>query len=246
MRCSLIVVAILFAAAVPIATKAQPRWTLGPSVSFGYGWTDGQYDYVGDDVYPTPRCGADGDDPPYEWVPFTSCVAPLHVAAAYGGGGATLVGEMTPRFAWASTIDVTIGGTHRIGDRSNAGVVVPSERSNVPSHDNVFLPYVELAYRLGSTVRVRVGARRRGYLGAGARVGYRMQLGSRHALPNPRSPDPNAPLTTPHLPRGFTLEALLEGGIQLDRVSIGILGGAGRPRFRAELVLTVPFAIDAR
>ena len=49
--------------------------------------------------------------------------------------------------------------------------------------------------------------------------------------------------------RGATLEALLEGGVILgDRrpVNVGVILGAGRPLFRAELVVALPFTVGAR
>ena len=165
----------------------------------------------------------------------------------YGGLGITFAGALTSRLAFASSLDITVGSTHRIGEQSRAGGVGVS--SGWAEGEYPAMTY-ELAYRLGATGRVLLGGSRRGYLGTGIRVGYRMQVGEVDRSLVPHNPNPDgAPYTFSPAPRGFTAEALLEGGVSLREahpVSLGVVVGAGRPRLRAELVMSFPFAIGAR
>ncbi len=244
MRLLVIACTLVLASVTP--TRAQSI-TLAPTISFGYGIVDGRHDHIGDEPTvlqvncgpnPFPSEGGGGwSPPPCHDIPR----APL---APYGGVGATLVVELTSRFAFTSALDVTLGSTHRIGETSRAGGARITYGQSVGEFPAMTY---ELAYRLAPTGRVLLGAARRGYFGVGARIGYRMQVGHIDADALPRNPNPDAnPPTWSESPRGFTAEALLEGGVTLGRshpTQLGVVVGAGRPRLRAEVTMSFPFTL---
>ncbi len=245
----LLVLASILVLASVRPTRAQSI-TLAPTISFGYGIIDGRHDHIGDEPTvlqvncgpnPFPSEGGGG------WSPPQCDDIPRAPFAPYGGVGATLVVELTSRFALASSLDVTLGSTHRIGETSRAGGARITYGQSVGEFPAMTY---ELAYRLAPTGRLLLGAARRGYVSLGARFGYRMQVGRIDTDELPRNPNPDAdPPTWSHSTRGFTAESLLEGGVTIGdarSTQIGVVVGAGRPRLRAEVTVSFPFTIGGR
>jgi hypothetical protein len=245
--------AVFFVLVGAAPTRAQ--WTLAPTFSFGYGWSDGTYDYVGDErplqswycevgwMFQTVQAA---NPPPPTRPSYCDRLSAIAPVTPYGGLGLTLVGGLSSRFALAFALDLTFGSTHRIGQPSpSGGDAFYYDGGRASFYARTF----ELSHRVASTARVKLGRIRRGYLGTGLRLGYRQQLGRIEERVGSVNPDA-APIPESYrFPQGFTAEALLEGGVALGRrraVSLGVVVGAGRPRFRAEVVMSFPFAIALR
>lgn len=243
-----LVLASLFVIAFPALGQAQ--WTIAPTVSFGYGWSSGAYDYIGDEPWmgepcvPIPPMGG------YNTSPGRTCPdvrrSPM---VPYGGLGIAVSHPLSSRLALAFSFDATLGSTHRIGQRGAASDVYVRQPPENPPPDApdraawYFSPTYEIAYRGATSIRLHLGRLRTGYVGTGLRAGQRIQLGP------PGGENPNPVIVREGPTRGATLEALLEGGVILgDRrpVNVGVILGAGRPLFRAELVVALPFTVGAR
>jgi hypothetical protein len=234
-------------------TRAQ--WTLAPTFSFGYGWSDGQYDYVGDEpplqswycevgwMFQTVQAANPPPPTRPSYCDRRKTIAPV---TPYGALGLTLVGGLSSRFALAFSLDLTFGSTHRIGRASPSGGDLFFYDGG---RDWFYARTFELAHRVASTARVKLGRVRRGYLGTGLRLGYRRQFGRMDERAGAIDPDASPIPENWHFPQGFTAEALLEGGVVLGRTraaTLGVVVGAGRPRFRVEVVMSFPFAIAVR
>lgn len=228
---------------------AEPRWTFGPTASGGFAWTDGQRDYVGDvsfydgmpSYYQPVRCyGSSTAGPPYG-----------RTAPSFSLGG-LVTRDVSQRWTWTLGSAFAVGPTHPFGERfPNAGptLVVRDDTSA-----DLYSPDIRLHVRVTSTMRLRLGARRRGFLGAGGGAGWLADLSPRPETtvpwPSPGSISPDEPAKNARnrhpQSRGLTLEAVLEGGVLLGsrrRCSLSWVVAAGRPLVRSELVLAIPFSV---
>jgi len=232
------------------SSASAQTWELVPSVGIGMG-SAGDRDLLGDDRDTVPSCSTAGLSAGQ--CHNAAAVIAAQIAAQRRSTPTASFGLRADRFS--SRFALTFGISARLGP---ADRFVEDDRHPTPTFDlrtgdvsDVYEARFRIVGVVLATGRIRLGAARRGFIGAGPALGWLVEPRGKKVgespLPSGADPDayPSGQRSSIH--SGPVLEALLEAGVRLGarrRIELSVVGGAGRPLWHAEARIAVPIVVS--